>query len=896
MQCRIYHLGVAGNPVGGGPEVHCPHGAPDGGGVCTGAAMGGSCDNPFVVPGLPFSVQNDTSSASADASSGCSAPVANGGGSPDHVYAFTAPEAGTFRVTLEAGFDSLLYVATGCGGGAEACLGAADALGKDQVEQVTVELSGGETVFAIVDGWAAAAPIAGPYSLSIEPVAVPGLTCQYYCDVIENACTDGLDPYPNDDCSAYCNAKFEPGTFGDTAGDTLGCRIYHAEVAAQGDAEVHCPHAGPTGGGVCGEWCEVYCGLAAQCEGLYADDDACAAACAEFEEGPADGDTVQCRILALAGGDCAAGAADGGGVCVPPPVGDSCADPHPVEALPFTANSSTAGANNESSSGCADFFDGAASRDEVYAYTPDFDGAIVVTLVGDFDSLLYAESACGEPDSCLLQDDQGQSQQESLRRSVTAGTPVYVWVDGFDGINDESGTYTLTIEALAPELSCDYYCELMEATCGGLADCQEVCATFHGWPEGPGIGAGGNTLGCRIAQAQAGDCTAASPSGGNVCGTWCEVYCDLEAKNCPDGDSLYADHAECLAACDDFFDGGQAGETSGDSVQCRIYHLGVAGDPDAGGAAVHCPHGAVDGGGVCVATPGDSCQAPFEITELPFDGEGDTTLAEGDFASTCVGSFTGSVSGDQVWTYTPIKDQELEIHVDPLDFDAVLYVQDGCGGACTAHSDVAGFATGTLVIQATAGQEVAIVVDGYSDILNENGSYTLTMWVTDEPPPAPVDLSGWTVLQEASSQSFVLPAGTQALPGDYVIVSRDSDQAAFEAHWGVTLGDNVVFVNSGGEMPKINGGETYELLDATGASVEGPTAPAFDDTKVHQRLVPVGPATDPASWAIVSQGEATPGGGQAESADGVYFSEVADATGTGNFVYEYVELYVSSAP
>jgi hypothetical protein len=44
---------------------------------------------------------------------------------------------------------------------------------------------------------------------------------------------------------------------------------------------------------------------------------------------------------------------------------------------------------------------------------------------------------------------------------------------------------------------------------------------------------------------------------------------------------------------------GEDGAAGGDSVQCRIYHLGVAGSDGDTSAAVHCPHGSVGGGGVC---------------------------------------------------------------------------------------------------------------------------------------------------------------------------------------------------------------------------------------------------------------------------------------------------------
>jgi len=52
----------------------------------------------------------------------------------------------------------------------------------------------------------------------------------------------------------HCNGFSTAGYPGDAAGNTVQCRIYHAGVAGLDittNAGVHCPHAGPTGGGVC---------------------------------------------------------------------------------------------------------------------------------------------------------------------------------------------------------------------------------------------------------------------------------------------------------------------------------------------------------------------------------------------------------------------------------------------------------------------------------------------------------------------------------------------------------------------------------------------------------------------------------------------------------------------
>jgi hypothetical protein len=105
------------------------------------------------------------------------------------------------------------------------------------------------------------APGGGDDAPSIDaPMAA--LTCAYYCSTIQAACTGAVSQYATmQNCLDTC-AKFgTPGALGDMSGDTLGCRIYHAE-AAQMTPMVHCPHAGPTGGGVCGTSdCAVFCPL-----------------------------------------------------------------------------------------------------------------------------------------------------------------------------------------------------------------------------------------------------------------------------------------------------------------------------------------------------------------------------------------------------------------------------------------------------------------------------------------------------------------------------------------------------------------------------------------------------------------------------------------------------------
>ena len=135
---------------------------------------------------------------------------------------------------------------------------------------------------------------------------VPG-TCAEYCDKITMNCSGENEQFGSRDaCIDYCEniGSWDAGLTSDTEGNTIGCRTYHADGPASADPAAHCGHAGPSGGGVCGTYCENYCQLSANtCTGanaLYASDAACATACAGFAStgspGDAEYDTVQCRI------------------------------------------------------------------------------------------------------------------------------------------------------------------------------------------------------------------------------------------------------------------------------------------------------------------------------------------------------------------------------------------------------------------------------------------------------------------------------------------------------------------------------------------------------------------------------------------------------------------------
>ncbi len=154
-----------------------------------------------------------------------------------------------------------------------------------------------------------------------------------------------------------------------------------------------------------------------------------------------------------------------------------------------------------------------------------------------------------------------------------------------------------------------------------------------------------------------------------------------------------------------------------------------------------------------------------------------------------------------------------------------------------------------------------------------------------------LDLSGWQIRQYASDNTYTIPDGTVIQPGGYLILSRFAGQSAFEAFYGVTLGPDVVYLTnavSNPVVPMINGDEIYEVWDATGSVVDGPTPAIGTLYQAYHRDDPEAPP-----WTAID-GTPTPGGG-VEPPDATYsglvISEANDPGGSGAYVYEYVELY-----
>ena len=161
---------------------------------------------------------------------------------------------------------------------------------------------------------------------------------------------------------------------------------------------------------------------------------------------------------------------------------------------------------------------------------------------------------------------------------------------------------------------------------------------------------------------------------------------------------------------------------------------------------------------------------------------------------------------------------------------------------------------------------------------NQNSSAVVSVTVNNVTVTG-LDISNWELVQANSATTYNLPPGTIIPDNGYVVIGRNATQTAFEAFWGKALPSNAVYIDSGGAFPVINGSENYTLYNEADVEVDGTTI-SMASSAGHsiQRKDPCLPANQAASWNILAS------------------SSGFDALGTGNFVYEFLELHYDHFP
>jgi hypothetical protein len=184
----------------------------------------------------------------------------------------------------------------------------------------------------------------------------------------------------------------------------------------------------------------------------------------------------------------------------------------------------------------------------------------------------------------------------------------------------------------------------------------------------------------------------------------------------------------------------------------------------------------------------------------------------------------------------------------------------------------------------------ALTAKAYDAALNVGTSTAVNVTVNN---PTGTDISGWTVTQANATVVYTIPAGTVIPANGYVVIGRDATKSAFETFWGVTLGSNVIYLTTAGAFPQINGSENYTLKNGSGTTIDGPTIST--SSSANQDLRRIDPCTGAgitSNWTVGVTTLANPGSGAgAGCAKGVVINEFSDAAGTGNFIYEFVELH-----
>eukprot|EP00035_Acanthoeca_spectabilis_P014691 m.284809 g.284809 ORF g.284809 m.284809 type:complete len:1026 (+) comp16200_c1_seq1:304-3381(+) len=170
-------------------------------------------------------------------------------------------------------------------------------------------------------------------------------------------------------------------------------------------------------------------------------------------------------------------------------------------------------------------------------------------------------------------------------------------------------TTTTTTQVLTPS----NFCSMFMSTCGngfGWNDANACQTSVTRYIDGTPGATSGNTLACRIyhlnvarqqidgSPTESLHCSHASDSGNNTCvgapsaSDFCDDFIDTCGVN-----NGWVSAGECQAAVPAFITGSYPTDTTGNTLSCRAYHLGVAKSqaPATTGRANHCAHASSNG-------------------------------------------------------------------------------------------------------------------------------------------------------------------------------------------------------------------------------------------------------------------------------------------------------------
>ena len=204
----------------------------------------------------------------------------------------------------------------------------------------------------------------------------------------------------------------------------------------------------------------------------------------------------------------------------------------------------------------------------------------------------------------------------------------------------------------------------------------------------------------------------------------CEPQCD--GKQCGDDG--------CGGICGTCSNGQECSDVGQCETPCVPDCNGkTCGDDGCGGTCGTCPDGStcnpiING---CVGGEITGCDSAQNVGALPYVVDGDTSAAVNDFSfanGECPGETIGwgGASNDDVYEFTAPADSDYQFQLK-AKFDSALYVMTGCNdGACLGADEVIGSnKTETLTLSLSQDQTVYVVVDGFGNVSNVTGEYTL---------------------------------------------------------------------------------------------------------------------------------------------------------------------------
>lgn len=195
-----------------------------------------------------------------------------------------------------------------------------------------------------------------------------------------------------------------------------------------------------------------------------------------------------------------------------------------------------------------------------------------------------------------------------------------------------------TIEGGVCKDTCESFCTQAMAVCSTTYATKSACLTACGtWGAGVAIATEGNTLACRAYHLRVAalpgnaldHCPHASASGGNVCVDPCINFCTLDQLICTNKN--WANNAACATDCAKYKLGFK-GATTGNTLSCRRYHLGVASldESDTAAVTLHCGHSGPNPTDFCVdptptpppaSTPPTMAPAPVDNPDCKQGGK-----------------------------------------------------------------------------------------------------------------------------------------------------------------------------------------------------------------------------------------------------------------------------------